>query len=87
MLAASRRAGVSFEHAWRTGLEKVRWPHDTTHRHEWRRLLPEQRALWEAAYNREPLPKLDSFARLPPDALSHDRSGAATPPGWGRLVA
>ena len=54
MLAASRRAAVPFDVAWKKALRRVAWPHDTEHRRAWHRVLVETRDAWRAAYEREP---------------------------------
>lgn len=64
LLAFGRARGWEFETAWRWSWERVRWPHDTTHRLEWKAILgacPEddrsvpmvQRQSWRCAYERE----------------------------------
>lgn len=61
LLAACRTRDWDFELAWRWSWERVRWPHDTAHRLEWKSILGEtptdprrvpvrQRAVWRAAY-------------------------------------
>lgn len=71
LLARSRARGVTFERAYHLALnERIRWPHDTTHRKEWKATLgyveedsspleqaraARQIALWRAAYYREPM--------------------------------
>lgn len=50
MLAASKRAGVPFDRAWASAYERVRWPHDTGHRTEWKAVLIETQVVWERAY-------------------------------------
>jgi hypothetical protein len=59
-LARQRRAGVPFDLAWRQCLGHLAHDHDWQSRHQWLELLadPEFRALWEAAYTRQPLPLL-----------------------------
>lgn len=63
LLECGRERGWAFETAWRWSYERVRWPHDTTHRREWKRVLgdsptdprripTEQRRVWQAAYER-----------------------------------
>jgi hypothetical protein len=59
-LARQRRHGVPFDLAWRLAVGHLAHDHDWTSRHQWLELLadPEFRAIWEAAYTREPLPLL-----------------------------
>lgn len=67
-LERGRAEGMPFERAWPWALERVRWPHDTATRREWKWLLglePDgtiQQArtvarilvAWKAAYERLP---------------------------------
>jgi hypothetical protein len=39
LLIAAREQGLLFEEVWEPCLRQVRWPHDTTHRHEWKAIL------------------------------------------------
>lgn len=61
LLVYGRERGWSFETSWRWAYERVRWPHDTTHRKEWKGILGEshddpranpvkQREAWQSAY-------------------------------------
>jgi hypothetical protein len=65
LLEYGRERGWAFETAWRWSYERVRWPHDTTHRREWKKILGEspddprrvpsqQRQAWQSAYERLP---------------------------------
>jgi hypothetical protein len=67
-LERARVAGMSFERAWPWALERVRWPHATAERREWKWLLglePDGTLMqarasarilmnWKAAYDRMP---------------------------------
>src|SRR4051812_19193343 len=76
LLAECREDGLDFESAWELctgrmvplpdgtrGLVggQLRWPHDTTHRKEWKDILasPASRCVWRAAYYREPVTTTD----------------------------
>lgn len=52
MLMVSRRHGIVFEQAWEAAWVRVRWPHDTEHRRDFKKVLKEQRVDWAAAYER-----------------------------------
>jgi hypothetical protein len=63
LLEYGRERDWPFETAWRWAYERVRWPHDTTHRREWKKVLGEspddprktpvqQREAWRSAYER-----------------------------------
>lgn len=63
LLEYGRERDWPFPVAWRWSYERVRWPHDTTHRKEWKRILgeshdddrrtpTEQREAWRSAYER-----------------------------------
>lgn len=64
-LARARAQGMPFERAWGTGFcdgwafERVRWPHDTPHRRDWKAALahPNLREAFRAAYCREKVGK------------------------------
>lgn len=71
LLEQSRSFGRDFDVAWEMALEpgRIRWPHDTAHRREWKLILgvedefgnpiddSEIREVWRAAYHREPAAK------------------------------
>ena len=68
-LAVARRQGVSFDVAWDLLLngfrgQRVKFPHDTTERRQWREVLEETRDVWEAAFHREAVPGGPALARL-----------------------
>lgn len=50
MLAASKKAGVPFDRAWASAYSRVSWPHDTTHRREWKDTLECAMTVWRSAY-------------------------------------
>lgn len=54
-LALARKGGFDFDTAWASAFASIRWPHDTTHRREWKKILsaPETVEAWRAAYERE----------------------------------
>lgn len=49
-LANARNGAVGFEKAWDAAWCRLAWPHDTTHRREWKATLEESRGLWECSY-------------------------------------
>lgn len=49
-LAMAKRAGLDFDHAWERAWRRIKWPHDTAHRREWKRALAATRGGWERAY-------------------------------------
>jgi hypothetical protein len=64
LLAFGKERGWTFETAWRWSFERVKFPHDTTHRRGWKEILGEdptdprklpsaQRAAWRRAYENE----------------------------------
>jgi hypothetical protein len=77
-LERAREYGRDFDDAWESAVAHIRWPHDTTHRREWKEILGvedqwgrplddcEVREVWRAAYNREEIvtPRERSLARL-----------------------
>lgn len=52
MLAALRRDGIVFERAWESAFTRIRWPHATEQRIDWKELLLDQRGYWQEAYER-----------------------------------
>jgi len=42
--------GISFDHAWRVSVQRVKWPHDKQSRHEWKAALDETRSVWQDCY-------------------------------------
>lgn len=56
LLAHARANFYAFDEAWRFAWDRIRWPHDTTHRREWKMVLPERRPpeAWRSAYAGEP---------------------------------
>jgi hypothetical protein len=64
LLIYGRNCGWEFDAAWRWAFERVRMPHDTTTRREWRQVLGSafddqrpgplrQREMWRRAYERQ----------------------------------
>lgn len=64
LLGRARHLGFDFERAWLFALGtapsfsdgRVRWPHDTDHRREWKAVfaMRDTREAWRAAYCKEP---------------------------------
>ena len=73
LLCRARVQGFDFERAWAFALGcepgdepegsegRVRWPHDTQHRQDWKSVFqdPETVETWEAAYCRLPVREVD----------------------------
>src|SRR4051794_3481559 len=55
-LTPAKRQGVEFDTAWRFAVQRTRFPHDRTHRHQWYRVIDEMRAVFERAYRDEHVP-------------------------------
>lgn len=51
LLARSRRHGVPFDAAWRQAIKRVRWPHDTDHRAQWKDVMEWSREVYRSAYD------------------------------------
>lgn len=49
-----REQGAEFDEAWRVAFERVKWPHDTVHRREWKAILEQSRETWERAFDLVP---------------------------------
>lgn len=80
MLAHLRASGVPFERAREIAWERIRWPHDTTHRWEWKALLGDYQAAamvgmrvdqvadqieaWRRAYEGEHAPEARPMGQL-----------------------
>lgn len=80
MLAASRKSNVPFEHAWVSAFAHVRWPHDTTHRNEWKDELEASKEDWRQAYERQGKPNralMSLYALLCQYGSDDDRTLAA----------
>jgi hypothetical protein len=45
-----KKRGITFDHAWRVSIERVKWPHDKQSRHEWKAAMDETRSVWEDCY-------------------------------------
>lgn len=56
LLLYARDRELLFTEAWEFAFSRIRWPHDTGHRREWKAILRDKSQVrqWEAAYNREP---------------------------------
>lgn len=57
-LQTFRCAGLSFEKAWDHAYQRVKWPHDTEARREWKAVIAAHRHVWAAAYEDLPSPYL-----------------------------
>lgn len=53
-LSRSKRNGTEFERAWEFAYKRVRWPHDTQHRHGWKEAITWSKQAWENAYEETP---------------------------------
>jgi hypothetical protein len=42
---------ISFEHAWKIALQRVRWPHDKQSRQEWKDALISTKKVWDDCYH------------------------------------
>lgn len=71
LLTHGRERGWEFDVAWRWSYERIKWPHDTAHRLEWKGILGEtvldehvqpvkQRESWRSAYERTPPSRRES---------------------------
>ena len=52
LLQRLRANNLPFETAWDRAWKKVKWPHPTEHRIEWKATLEETRPVWHACYER-----------------------------------
>jgi hypothetical protein len=52
LLTRLRDNNLPFERAWDRAWKKVKWPHPTEHRVEWKATLEETREVWHACYER-----------------------------------
>jgi hypothetical protein len=60
-----RAAGRPFDEAWRIAYQRIRWPHHTLPKQEWKAILAGQRHLWHAAYERDTATRvLEATGRL-----------------------
>jgi hypothetical protein len=60
-----RAAGRPFDEAWRIAYQRIRWPHHTMPKQEWKAILAAQRHLWRAAYEREmPAAAIEATGKL-----------------------
>lgn len=49
-LARQRTAGIDFDAAWDIALGRIKWPHDTVHRVQWKAIIEADRHAWRDAY-------------------------------------
>lgn len=60
-----RAAGRPFDEAWRIAYQRIRWPHHTLPKQEWKAILGAQRHLWREAYEREvPTDRVEATGKL-----------------------
>lgn len=73
LLCEAREQGLEFSEAWVLSLRRVKWPHDTAHRIEWKKILgdgkdfvtPEDTLVpWRSAYHREAPTRADRTIAL-----------------------
>jgi hypothetical protein len=59
LLMRARERGMTFDAAYSFAFARIRWPHDTSHRREWKVVLADPAGVqtWREAYERTPLPK------------------------------
>lgn len=53
-LQEAKARALTFDDAWAWAMRQIIWPHDTTHRQQWRRALLSTRSEWRACYCNEP---------------------------------
>jgi hypothetical protein len=63
-LATFQRHGVDFEQAWEKAWRRIRWPHPTPLRREWKRALAATRPTWARAYEGDLCPTGSQMAVL-----------------------
>lgn len=66
LLGRAREHGMSFDVAWEFSWQRIRWPHDTTHRREWKAILSDASSLevWRASFDRQPVDRLAQLRAL-----------------------
>lgn len=66
LLTGARARGMDFERAYAWAFERVKWPHDTKHRQDWKVVLEGEAtvAAYRRGYNREAITKRASLANL-----------------------
>jgi len=52
-LERMRLAGVPWPRAWEVAFDRIKWPHDTAHRRQWKAVLLGQQDDYEESYYRE----------------------------------
>lgn len=63
-LAMAKRAHLPFDVAWERAWRRVKWPHDTEHRRQYKCALGATRGVWESSYNGEWSPAAESVQML-----------------------
>jgi hypothetical protein len=55
LLIHARDRGFAFDEAWEWAWARIRWPHDTTHRREWKAVLEsaDTHRVWGSAYRQQ----------------------------------
>lgn len=53
-LERMRSFGVAFDDAWEKAWGRIRWPHATPERRQWKAILEADREKWREAYDRRP---------------------------------
>lgn len=55
-LRRMRQHGIDFDDAWLRAWSRIRWPHATGDRRQWKAILLGSRHIWRAAYYRHAAP-------------------------------
>lgn len=50
LLSRSKHWGTDFDLAWKSAWKHIVWPHDTSHRQQWKDTLLAEREMWRRAY-------------------------------------
>lgn len=60
-----RAAGRPFDEAWRIAKSRIKWPHHTAPKKEWKAIIDGQQHLWRAAYDHdEPSAQVEATGKL-----------------------
>ncbi len=56
LLERARERDMNFDEAWDFAFARIRWPHDTTHRREWKDIFRsvKSRRVWRSCFERQP---------------------------------
>lgn len=68
-LARSRRHETPFERAWEFAFRRVRWPHDTQHRVQWKVAIEWSKEAWRNSYEGVPDHVEHFTSALDPEAV------------------